>query len=139
MVVSGKLINAKREIKEFNGKKNEKALFYITLAEVDLTEEQIDELNKAFADSGKKFTPNWVLDFKGYVNLKTQFDLPARLMFTEPIQEGSLEDLIADGLKWVGAPVKVSIITKDGALYPKAIQVLGEGEAFNPFSEFDEE
>ena len=77
MIVKGKLITCKREVKEFKGKKGDEAL-YITLAEVELSKDQKKELENAFKDAGPKFTPEWVKDFNGYVNVKTQYDLPCR-------------------------------------------------------------
>ncbi len=137
MILKGKLIKAKREVKEFkNGNKSEEK-FFITLAEVDIPEKKMAELKEAFKDSGKKFTPDWINEFEGFVNLATKFDLPARLL--DNTEVASLEDAITDGLKWLGAEVKVSINVKEGALYPNSILFLSEGTAINAFAEFDED
>ena len=62
------------------------------------------------------------------------------MAYENPIRESdSIEKEISDGLKWVGADVKLSINVKEGAIYPSAILMLTEGKAFNPFHEFDEE
>lgn len=140
MILSGKLIRLKREAKEFKGTKQKEKL-HISLAEVNLTEEQMVQLKDVFKDSGKNFTPDWVLDFKGYVNLATEFELPARL----PVVDGkrnevpSIEDAVCDGFNAIGADVRVSINLKTGAVYPSSMVFDSEGEPFYAFSEFDAE
>lgn len=135
MIIKGKLISCKREVKEFDGKKTKEQLF-ITLAEVDLSKEKLAELEAAFADNGKKFTPDWIKNFKGYVNLKTEFKLPCR--DTEAQEYDSIESLIKEeNYPYMGADVKVSVSVKDGAVYPTSLIFLSEGKAFNPFAEFD--
>lgn len=139
MLIKGKLIYCKREVKEFEGRKSEEKL-YLTLAEAELTDEQKEKLREAFKDSGKKFTPDWIKDFKGYVNVSSKYPVAVRMAYENPIRESdSIEKEISDGLKWVGADVKLSINVKEGAIYPSAILMLTEGKAFNPFHEFDEE
>lgn len=136
MVIKGKLITCKREAKSFNGKKESKEMLHLTLAEVDLSKKQLDELLEAFKDSGKKFTPDWLQDFKGYVNLKTQFDLPCRDL--EGGEHGSVEDFLVDSkFPYIGAEVKISVKKAEGALYPNSLMFLSEGKPFNPFAEFD--
>lgn len=136
MIIKGKLIKCKREKKEFEKGREAEGLF-VTLAEVNLTDKQMKELKEAFKDSGKTFTPAWIKAFDGYVNLKTQFELPYRNV--EGAEFNSIEDGIADGLKWMNAEVKVSINVKEGAIYPNSIVFLSEGTAFNAFGEFDNE
>lgn len=132
MIINGLLCEAKRTVKTFsNNKKSEEKLF-ISIKNVTLTDAQMQELKDAFAESGKKFTPAWITDFEGYINTSTKFELP----FRYGKQEGSLEDLIADGFAWKNAPVRLSLQVKEGAVYPKAIIIDGEGEEFDAFSEF---
>ena len=133
MIIKGKLIKCKREVKVFKGKETKEQL-YITVAEVDLTKEQLKELNDAFADAGKKFTPDWVTDPKGYVNLKTEFELPCKDLEGE--KHDSIEKFVKD-FAWVGADVQVSLNVKDGAVYPVAVVFKSTGKAFDPFAEFD--
>lgn len=138
MIIKGKLITCKREVKEFDKKRRTDEKLFITLAEVELTEAQREELAEVFKDSGAKFTPDWVKNFEGYVNVSTQFELPYRDL--NGSEFNSIEDGIADGLKWHGAEVKLSLNTKkEGAVYPNAIVFLSEGTAPNVFAEFDEE
>lgn len=137
MIIKGKLIACKREAKEFDKKRRTEEKLFITLAEVDLAEEQLEAFQDAFKDAGSKFTPDWIKKFEGYVNLSTKFELPCRTI--EKQEFGSIEDAIADGLKWLGADVKVSVNIKEGAIYPSAIVFESEGKSFNAFAEFDEE
>lgn len=137
MIIKGKLIKCKREIKEFDKKRRTEEKLFITLAEAEVTKQQLEELQEVFKDSGAKFTPDWVKEFDGYVNLSTKFELPFRDM--DKVEYSSIEDAIASGFKWMGADVKVSINLKEGALYPNALIFLSEGTSINAFAEFDEE
>jgi len=133
MIIKGKLIKCARTVKEFKGKAQPEKL-YITLAEVKKLD---DEIVEAFKDSGKTFTPEWVKNFEGFVNLSTQYDLPARDL--KDRQFDSVLDMFADeNFPWMGAEVGVSVNVKKGAIYPKAIKFYTEGTEFDAFSEFDE-
>lgn len=135
MVIKGKLITCKRQVKEFKGKEVKEQL-YVTLADVELSKEKKKELDEAFKDAGKKFTPTWLTKFEGYVNLKTEFTLPCKDL--EGNEHDSVEDYLKDSkFPFMGADVKVSINIKEGAIYPNALVFLSEGKPFNPFSEFD--
>lgn len=136
MVIKGKLITAKREVKKFGKRETEEKLF-ITLAEATISDEQMNEIKEAFKDSGKQFTPDWVKDFKGYVNVSTQFELPYKDVTGEEFD--SIEAGISGGLKWFGAECGLAINVKEGAIYPKAIKFYSEGSAPNPFADFDDE
>ena len=135
MIIKGKLINCKREKKEFKGKETKEKL-YVTLAEVKLTKEKMDELLDAYKEAGKKFTPDWLKDFKGYVNLSTQYELPCKDL--EEREFASVEDFIEEEkFPYMGAECKISINVKDGAVYPNSLIFLSEGKPYNPFAEFD--
>lgn len=135
MVIKGKLITCKRQKKEFKGKETKEKLF-ITLAEVKLSDEKMAELKEAFKDAGKNFTPNWVKDFKGYVNTATEYELPCKDL--EGNGHGSVEDWITDSkFPYMGAEVKCSLNVKAGAVYPNSLVFLTEGKPFDPFAEFD--
>lgn len=135
MIVKGKLITCKREVKEFKGKKGDEAL-YITLADVKLSNGQMEEIRNAFADAGAKFTPDWVKNFNGYVNVKTQYPLPCRDL--AEVDHDSIETFIK-GFAWMGADVQLSLNIKEGAVYPNALIFKSSGKAFNPFAEFDKD
>lgn len=134
MVIEGTLIKARREQKEFKGNKIDK--FNITVAEVKLTDEQKNELKEAFKDSGVNFTPAWVKDFEGYVNVgSSEFAVPYQDIMGKKYE--SLEEAVNDGLPYMGAKVKLALNVKPGAIYPKAMVFLTEGEPYNPFNDFD--
>lgn len=133
----GTLIECKRKQKSYkNGHESAEKLF-ISLADVELTEEQLEVLNEAFKDAGKKFTPAWILEPQGYINLSSQFELPAILL--DGTRTDSIEDYIADGYKWMGATVKLTVNVKDGAVYPKALKFLSEGKELDPFAELEDD
>ena len=135
MIIKGKLIVCKRTEKEFKGKTVKEKL-YITLAEVQLSDEKKAELQEAFKESGKKFTPDWVKNFTGYVNLATEFPLPCRDIDGD--DHDSIEEYIREEkFPWMGAEVKASVNVKDGAVYPNSIKFLSEGKPFDAFGEFD--
>ena len=135
MVIKGKLITCKRQVKEFKGKETKEKL-YVTLAEVTLNESKTKELQEAFKDAGKNFTPAWVKKFEGYVNLATEFELPCRDL--DGNDHDSTEEFIkAENFPYMGAEVKCSLNVKEGAVYPNAIVFLSEGTPYNPFGEFD--
>lgn len=135
MIIKGKLITCKREQKEFKGKVSKEKL-YVTLAEVKLSKDKMQEIEEAFKDAGKNFTPAWVKKFEGYVNLATEFELPCKDL--EGKEHESVEGFIRDEkFPYMGAEVKVSLNVKDGAIYPNSILFLTEGKPYNPFAEFD--
>ena len=146
MIVKGKLITCKREVKEFEKRSTEEKL-WLTLAEVELSDEQKAELEEAFKDAGKKFTPDWVKNFNGYVNVSTQFDLAykfgktltAELEDTYAPEGADVLALIKSGFPYMGAEAKLSLALKDGAVYPNSIKFVTKGNAFNPFSEFEDD
>lgn len=135
MVIKGKLINCKREVKEFKSKAAKEKL-YVTIAEVKLSEKKMSEIREAFKDSGKNFTPAWVKKFEGYVNLATEYDLPCKDLVGN--EYASVEDFIKnEKFPYMGADVKVSLNVKEGAVYPNSLIFLSEGKPYNPFAEFD--
>ena len=145
MVVKGKLITCKREVKNFGKRETEEKL-WITLADAELTKEQQAELEAAFKDAGKSFTPAWVKKFEGYINVSTQYDLPYILgkalkeAYPDVEEKGdSILKLIQGGFPYLGADVKLSLNVKEGAVYPLSIKILSEGKPFNPYSEFDDD
>lgn len=136
MVVKGKLIKARRQVKTFKGKEQEEKL-YLTLSDVTLTKEQQEELKEAFKEAGKKFTPSWIDNFEGYVNVSTKFEIPTKGY--DGKKYDSLEDYIADEMpNFYNAIVRLSLNVKDGAVYPKAIIFDTEGEEFDPFIDFED-
>lgn len=144
MILKGKLITCKREEKNFKNKKGRSVhvdpKLFITLAEVTLSDKQKKELLAAFKDNGDNFTPTWLKNFEGYVNLSTQFELPCRDL--DGGEYDSIEEFIKNkdiNFPWHKAPVALSLNIKEGAIYPAAIVFTGEGDSFNPFADFDNE
>ena len=146
MIVKGKLITCKREVKEFEKRSSEEKL-WLTLAEVTLDDAQKAELEEAFKEAGKKFTPEWVKNFNGYVNVSTQFELAycfgkklsEELGDTYAPEGTDVLALIKNGFPYMGAEAKLSLNIKEGAVYPNSIKLLSKGNAFNPFAEFEDD
>lgn len=135
MVIKGKLTVCKRQVKEFNGKSTDEKL-WITLKEVKLSDDKMAELKAAFKDSGKKFTPDWINKFEGYVNVSTKFELPCK--DPDGNEYASVERFIKEEkFPYMNAECKLSINIKEGAIYPNAIVFLSEGTPFNAFADFD--
>lgn len=136
VIFNGSLIKCNRTSKEFKGVKGKEKL-YLTLAEVELSDDIKEALAEAYKDAGKKFTPTWVSDFDGYVNLSTIYELPFKDTVNN-VAGISIEDYIADGFNWLGAKVRISANIKDGAVYPKAIVIDEEGKEFDAFADFED-
>ena len=134
MIIKGKLIKCNRTKKNFKGREGEEKL-YITLADAEITPAQFEELEKAFAESGKQFTPEWIKKFEGFANFSTKFELPVETVNGK--RDTSVEAAIADGLKWFSADVELSINVKTGTLYPQAIRFKTVGKDIDAFAEFD--
>ncbi len=135
MIIKGKLITCKREIKEFKGREVKEKL-YVTLAEVEISTKKMEEIKEAVKDAGKNFTPNWVKKFEGYVNVSTEYDLPCKDIAGNEYE--SIEAFIKnEKFPYLGAEVKCSLNVKEGAIYPNSIIFLTEGKPYNPFAEFD--
>lgn len=85
----------------------------------------------AFENVGSRLTPSWFKDKTGYLNVSSMYDIPVK----------DINDKIIDFDVWIseynalGSRVKMSLIQKDGALYPKAIKVLENGEDRDPFED----
>lgn len=141
IIIRGKLIKCSKKEKEFKGRSTGVKTF-ITLAEVNLDDNQRKALNDAFKNSGNKFTPTWVKNFEGFVNLSSKYDIPVKI---KDNPENDFDDeykSIADlcetsSYPWCGAIVQVSMNLKDGAVYPKAICIDKCGESYDPLADFD--
>lgn len=133
VVIEGKLIKARREEKEFRGMKVNK--FFITTAETQISDEDMKTCVDAFKNKGADFTPAWLKEFEGFVNVATkEFPVPA---MTLDGRKSDLESLVADGYAFMGATVKLSLLVKDGAIYPKAIKFISEGSEYDPFADME--
>lgn len=121
--VNGVLIEAKRAKKIFNGRENE--FLWVSLAEAEVSEEQLTTLKAAFKDAGNKFTPAWVKDFDGFVNTKSQFDIN---VIDVNGRKNTLEAMTAERTDIIGSKVTLALAVKNGAVYPYAIKFLEYGE-----------
>lgn len=134
LVVKGNLIKARRESKEFKGRKQPEK-FFLTVANVLLKDEELADLQEAFANSGEKFTPEWVKNFDGYVNVSSKYDIP--VMHVDGVTEPSFEKAVNSGFAYMNALVQLSLNIKEGAIYPKAIKILEEGKEYDAFADFN--
>lgn len=99
---------------------------------VDLKSDSIpyEEIH-AFENSGAKLTPSWFKDKTGYINSASQYDIPVKDTRGKVIDfETWINDYNA-----LGSKVKMSFTQKDTAIYPKAIKVIEDGEARDPFED----
>lgn len=85
----------------------------------------------AYASSGSRMTPAWFKDKSGFINASSMYDIP--VMNTRGVRI-SFEDWISN-YNVIGAEVRMSFTQKDGAIYPKAIKVLKDGEEIDPFTD----
>ena len=85
----------------------------------------------AFNDCGPKYTPAWLKDAEGYINLASKFDIPVKDKNGNKI---SFDDWLEEGL-YRGAIVKAKIRQTEGAVYPVCLVVIEDGEEFDPFED----
>lgn len=85
----------------------------------------------AFNDCGPKYTPAWLKDAEGYINLASKYDIPVKDKKGRKI---SFDDWLEDGL-YRGAIVKAKIRQTEGAVYPVCLVVVEDGEEFDPFED----
>lgn len=85
----------------------------------------------AYDEVGNKLTPKWFKERTGYINLTSLYDIPVK------DSKGRIIEFEAwlDDYNVIGSEVNVSIIQKEGCLYPKAIKVITDGEARDPFED----
>ena len=84
----------------------------------------------AFNESGAKLTPAWFKDKNGYMNLASLYDIPVR---NSRGREITFEEFVDDETA-IGSKIKLSVVQRDGAIYPKAFIVLEDGEPRDPFA-----
>lgn len=85
----------------------------------------------AYNDCGPKFTPAWMKDAEGYINLASKYDIPVKDIDGNKI---SFDDWLEAGL-YRGAIVKAKIRQTEGAVYPVCLVVVEDGEEFDPFED----
>ena len=101
-----------------------------TLSLFSENEEIYSKLASAYEDTHEKFVPRWFKEKNGYINLKSNYDIP---VLTTNDEETTLVDLINESPTLIGSKVNISLTLADGAIYPNAIKIIEEGEVKNPF------
>ena len=101
-----------------------------TLSLFSEDEDIYSKLASAYEDTHEKFVPRWFKEKEGYINLKSNFDIP---VLTTDDEETTLVDLINESPTLIGSKVNISLTLTDGAVYPNAIKIIEEGEVKNPF------
>lgn len=136
--VKGQLIKAQRMAKSFKGTAG-KEKTHITIANAQISDEDMQTLKDAFKESGKKFTPAWVNEFEGYVNVSTVFALPCKSFVTGNTYEDIIDDLVQNGEPIYNANAVLTLTVKNGAVYPKSIALYSEGEPYDMWKEYTDE
>lgn len=85
----------------------------------------------AYNDCGPKFTPAWMKDAEGYINLASKYDIPVKDIDGNKL---SFDDWLEAGM-YRGAIVKAKIRQTEGAVYPVCLVVVEDGEEFDPFED----
>lgn len=85
----------------------------------------------AYDDQPAKLTPGWFKDAEGYINLASGFGIDVQTVSGKVI---SFEDWITN-FDTHNADVAVKIRQKEGACYPVAIKVYGDGEPVDNFAD----
>ena len=85
----------------------------------------------AFKESGNKLTPAWFKDRNGYMNLASVYNIPVKNMKNREITFEEFTQLDTA----IGSKIRLSVIQRDGAIYPKAFKILEEGTPRDPFEE----
>lgn len=101
-----------------------------TLSLFSEDEEVYSKLAIAYENTHEKFVPRWFKEKEGYINLKSNYDIP---VLTTNDEETTLVDLINESPTLIGSKVNISLTLTDGAVYPNAIKIIEEGEVKNPF------
>lgn len=101
-----------------------------TLSLFSEDEEIYSKLASAYEDTHEKFVPRWFKEKNGYINLKSNYDIP---VLTTNDEETTLVDLINESPTLIGSKVNISLTLSDGAIYPNAIKIIEDGEVKNPF------
>lgn len=88
-----------------------------------------------FDESGSRFTPTWLKEMNGYINLKSNYSFPIKdnrgrdLSFDDWLETGTAK----------GSTIRVKIRQKlsrgNGAVYPVAVKIITPGVAEDPFED----
>ena len=93
-------------------------------------EKVYSKLSSAYDNTHEKFIPRWFKEKEGYINLKSNFDIP---VIDTNNNETTLVDLINESPTLIGSKVNISLFIGNGAIYPNAIKIIEDGKVKNPF------
>jgi hypothetical protein len=83
----------------------------------------------AYDGVGAKLTPAWFKDKNSYINLASIYNVPV----LDPKGLVLTFEEFCNNEKAIGSKVRLSIVQREGAVYPKAMKVLEWGEERDPF------
>lgn len=83
----------------------------------------------AFEGVGNKLTPAWFKEKNGYINLASIYNIPVM----DPKNNILTFEEFTNSETAIGSKIRMSIVQRDGAVYPKAIKILEWGEERDPF------
>lgn len=100
---------------------------------IKLSDPDLSEFEPVYAETPKKLQPKWFKEETGYISLNSIYDIPTM----DPSgKEVMLSDIMASDFTLIGSEVGVIVVLKDGAVYPKSIKIISEGEPSDPFADF---
>lgn len=125
-IITGTVVKATHGASRYDDKV--KYRLSIKLSDPDLT-----EFEPVYAETPKKLQPKWYKEETGYISLNSIYDIPTM----DPSgKEVMLSDIMASDFTLIGSEVGVAVVLKDGAVYPKSIRIIAEGEPTDPFADF---
>ena len=83
----------------------------------------------AYDNVGAKLTPAWFKDKTGYINLASIYNIPVM----DPRNMILTFEEFVNNEKAIGSKIRMSVVQRDGSVYPKAVKVLEWGEERDPF------
>lgn len=89
-------------------------------------------LDEFFKGKPKKYVPNWYKEKSG-IMLKSAYNIPVRIADTD--ERLSFDEFVERGLIR-GAKINLLVNCKESALYPVALQIDADGEAYDAFANF---
>lgn len=101
-------------------------------AEFDGSDDVWKYLDEFFKNKPKKFVPNWYKEKTG-ISFKSNYNIPVRLAETD--ERMSFDEFVERGLIR-GAKINLLVNEKESALYPVALQIDVDGEAYDAFANF---
>lgn len=85
----------------------------------------------AYDECGAKYTPSWLKDANGYMNLKSNFDIDVQGVDGTKM---SFDDWLEEG-RTRGAEITIKVKQTAGAIYPVCIKVYADGDEDTSFDD----